>query len=292
MESNVDLNLLKTFIITCELQNLKLVGLRLGISESAVSKQLSRLTEQLGQPLFIRTSAGLKPTQFAISVRPQLQESLKSISRILRKQTFDQSEYAQPIRIAMFEHFMHKHAGALFSKLRATFPRAPIEMETWSNKTTEKLLNGQLDIAIHFYNEDRTADIWQRTLFDDMAVGVVSQKYAGLSWDNLVTWPAIRLRSQGWNHRRFRYADMLKQNGIDLDIVATLDNIEAIHQIVNQQKVFAIINRSCVPGDLAVVIPPEELKYAFKIATNVHIVNRDAPLQVCLHQIINQVAVK
>lgn len=289
MESHVDLNLLRTFIITCELQNLKLVGLRLGISESAVSKQLSRLGEQLGQPLFIRTSSGLKPTQFACEIRPRLQESLKSISNTLRKQTFNASEYRDPIRIAMFEHFMHKYAAPLFSLLRETFPLAQIEMETWSNRTTQKLLNGELDIAIHFYNEDRTADIWQNPLFDDMAVGVVSSRYQHIDWEEMFTWPALMLRSQGWNHRRFRYVDFLKENGIEPKIVATLDNFESIHQIVNQQQAFAILNRSCVPNDMSIISPPEPFHYSFKIATNVHIVNREAPLQSILHRLLHKV---
>lgn len=43
MESEIDLNLLKTMVLLCQLRSIKRVGLKLGISESAVSKQLSKL---------------------------------------------------------------------------------------------------------------------------------------------------------------------------------------------------------------------------------------------------------
>lgn len=42
-----DLNLLRTLVIINEKRNLKLAGIKLGVTESAVSKQLSNLERRL-----------------------------------------------------------------------------------------------------------------------------------------------------------------------------------------------------------------------------------------------------
>ncbi|GAM78044.1 lysR-family transcriptional regulator [Vibrio ishigakensis] len=63
---HIDLNLLRLMLILLEDGSVSRAATRLNLSQSAVSKQLTRLREQLGEvledPLFIRTGRGLTPT--------------------------------------------------------------------------------------------------------------------------------------------------------------------------------------------------------------------------------------
>ncbi|QWE95816.1 LysR family transcriptional regulator [Cupriavidus sp. EM10] len=64
----IDLNLLFVFDMLMQERNLSRAAERLHKSQPAVSNALSRLREQLGQPLFRRTAKGLEPTAGAMTL--------------------------------------------------------------------------------------------------------------------------------------------------------------------------------------------------------------------------------
>lgn len=69
MLKRLDLNLLPVLEILLEEQSVTAAAARLHLSQSAVSKQLTRLREVFDDPLFERTAYGLKPTPKALSLR-------------------------------------------------------------------------------------------------------------------------------------------------------------------------------------------------------------------------------
>ncbi len=60
--ARIDLNLLVCLKVLSEELSVTRTANRLYLSQSAVSKSLAKLREQFDDPLFIRTSHGLKPT--------------------------------------------------------------------------------------------------------------------------------------------------------------------------------------------------------------------------------------
>jgi DNA-binding transcriptional LysR family regulator len=68
----LDLNLLQVLAILIEEKNVTAAASRLNLSQSAVSKHLSRLRDMFSDPLFERTAQGLKPTPRVIELAPQL----------------------------------------------------------------------------------------------------------------------------------------------------------------------------------------------------------------------------
>lgn len=60
---NVDLNLLLVFSTLCRERNTTRAGEALGLSQPAISHALARLREQFNDPLFVRASRGLVPTE-------------------------------------------------------------------------------------------------------------------------------------------------------------------------------------------------------------------------------------
>jgi len=66
---DVDLNLLRVFDTLFEQRSVTRAAARLGLTQSAVSHALGRLRQALGDPLFVRGSAGLQPTARASASR-------------------------------------------------------------------------------------------------------------------------------------------------------------------------------------------------------------------------------
>ena len=58
----LDLNLVRIFDALMEDRNVRRAGLRLGVTQSAVSHALNRLRYHLNDELFVRTRAGMIPT--------------------------------------------------------------------------------------------------------------------------------------------------------------------------------------------------------------------------------------
>ncbi len=59
--SQLDLNLLRTFMILYQEQNMRKAAHRLKVSQPAVSKALQRLREHFGNELFVKTPTGYNP---------------------------------------------------------------------------------------------------------------------------------------------------------------------------------------------------------------------------------------
>src|ERR1043165_6952925 len=78
-----DLNLLVVFEMLMLERGVTRAAERLGRTQSAVSHSLSRLREQLGDPLLVRGGRGMEPTAFALDLIDQARPILRSIQRVL-----------------------------------------------------------------------------------------------------------------------------------------------------------------------------------------------------------------
>ena len=72
----IDLNLVAVFDAIMAEGSLSLAARRLGMSQSAVSHALSRLRRLTGDPLFVRTSHGVKPTPHASGISGPLRSAV------------------------------------------------------------------------------------------------------------------------------------------------------------------------------------------------------------------------
>lgn len=74
---NVDLNLIAVFDAIMVEGSLSAAGERLGLSQSAVSHALARLRAITGDPLFLRTHKGMRPTPHAVAIAGPLQSAVE-----------------------------------------------------------------------------------------------------------------------------------------------------------------------------------------------------------------------
>lgn len=77
------------------------VAKRLGLSQSAISHALARLRDLTGDPLFIRRHDGLRPTNAALALLPQVEALLAGGQALLgARGVFDPATSAQRFRLA------------------------------------------------------------------------------------------------------------------------------------------------------------------------------------------------
>lgn len=74
-----DLSQMETFVLTSELSSLAAVARKLGVSPAAISKQLTRLEEELGLQLLVRTTRHIELTEVGVSYCLQCRRILEEV---------------------------------------------------------------------------------------------------------------------------------------------------------------------------------------------------------------------
>lgn len=120
----------------------------LGVSVSAVSQQLIRTEEQLGQAIFERTRAGLVPTGFGRSLLPRLADGFQQIS-----QAISLVEGAdQALLLSVAPTFASKWLVPRLGRLRAAYPDLKIRIDPGT--ALLDLARSDIDLAIRLGSGD------------------------------------------------------------------------------------------------------------------------------------------
>lgn len=80
---HLDLNLLVTFEVLMRVGNVTRAADELGRTQSAISHSLSRLRDQLGDPLLVKAGGKMSPTPFAIKLIENIRPILQSIQHVV-----------------------------------------------------------------------------------------------------------------------------------------------------------------------------------------------------------------
>ena len=84
---NFDLNLLVALKLLLEERSVSRAAEKMFVSPSAMSHILQRLRQQLNDPLLIRTSKGMEPTEKALSLLDPISNILGEVATIINKQS-------------------------------------------------------------------------------------------------------------------------------------------------------------------------------------------------------------
>jgi DNA-binding transcriptional LysR family regulator len=83
-----DLNLLRAFEALIQEGSTTAAGKKLGLTQPAMSRSLHRLREAFGDPLFVRTQHGMRPTDYAKLLRVPIEDALNAASRAIDLRPF------------------------------------------------------------------------------------------------------------------------------------------------------------------------------------------------------------
>jgi len=149
--SRVDLNLLVAFEALYQTRNVTLAGKRLNRAQPSVSNALTRLRALFGDDLFVRTNAGMEPTELAHALMPAISLALDHIRQAMghslafdpaapagRRFTIAASDYAD---IVLLPH--------VIGRLRRLAPGIDLRIMALDRASIhEQLDHGAVDVAI------------------------------------------------------------------------------------------------------------------------------------------------
>lgn len=160
-----DLKLLQLFDVLYSNGSVTRTAEQLGQSQPTVSIWLGKLREQLHDPLFVRTPAGMQPTPRADALIGPCREILESLRRLASWEADFQPATAQRrFRISMTDASHITLLPQLLAHLRAVAPGIVLEVSRIDGNTARALESGEADLALG-YAPWLESGIYQQTLF-------------------------------------------------------------------------------------------------------------------------------
>jgi DNA-binding transcriptional LysR family regulator len=147
IRTNLDMDVLRTFVTGFELGSFARAAERLGRSQSAVSTQLRKLEEQVGQPLVQKSGRGLALTTAGEGLLSYAKRLLE-----LNDEAVDSIRDADVegwVRLGLPQDFAEGWLPAVLNRFSRAHPKVRVEVQVdRSVPLIEKTVRGKLDIAL------------------------------------------------------------------------------------------------------------------------------------------------
>jgi DNA-binding transcriptional LysR family regulator len=144
---NLDMDVLRTFATAFELGSFARAADRLGRSQSAVSTQLRKLEDQIGQPLVQKSGRGLVLTAAGESLFSYAKRILELNDEAV--QTVRGAEIEGWVRLGLPQDFAETWLPAILGRFARTHPKVRVEVRVERNVyLLEKIMKGELDLVL------------------------------------------------------------------------------------------------------------------------------------------------
>lgn len=156
----------------------------LSMTQPAASHALKRLHAAVGEPLFVRSAFGMKPTARAEALWPQVRAALDSLREALAPARFDPRRGQATFRLAMADATAALLSAPLLAEMQAEQARVSLRFLPLTTRDPRRLLlDGHMDLAIgHFpvalaalLADGPASGLRHQHLYDSRYVGVMRQ---------------------------------------------------------------------------------------------------------------------
>ena len=150
---NIDLNLLVFLDVLLKERNVTRAAESLGISQPAMSNGLRRLRDLFADPLLVRTSDGMKPTERAELLQPMVRDVLASIEQAVEpKQKFNEKKANRVFRISVSDYTESTLLPHLLRRLSSEAPHIILDVLTPSDISYQNVEQGTVDLVINRFD--------------------------------------------------------------------------------------------------------------------------------------------
>ncbi|MBL9048225.1 MAG: LysR family transcriptional regulator [Tabrizicola sp.] len=146
----VDLNLLVILDALLREGGVTGAALRLNLTQPAVSIALRRAREMFGDPLLVRSGAGMRPTPAALALAPRLAEAMAGVSGLFSARVFDPATSTRSYCVSTSDLAEILMLPGLMSGLRAAAPGVSLVVRSVEAVplSSPEARDGDLDLTI------------------------------------------------------------------------------------------------------------------------------------------------
>lgn len=152
-KKRIDLNLLVYLDALLRERNVTQAANQLNLSQPAMSNGLRRLRELFGDPLLVRTSEGMTPTERALELEPQVREVLSNIDAAVQpRSAFDPAQAQRVFRIMASDYAESTLLPTVLGHLRTLAPGLTLDIMTPSDVSFLDVERGKVDMVINRFD--------------------------------------------------------------------------------------------------------------------------------------------
>ncbi len=147
-----DLNLLKAFDALYAERHVTRAGLRIGLSQSAMSGALTRLRDVFADELFVRSSAGMQPTPRADDLARTVSAALGLMRDALAAEAFEPATADGAVTLAMTDYAAFVLLPSLLARLSVEAPRLHLRIRGifGRGEAIDLLDSGEVSLGVGF----------------------------------------------------------------------------------------------------------------------------------------------
>jgi len=252
--SSVDIRHLRIFLALHAARNVSRAAEQVGLSQSSVSIALSQLREYYSDPLFVRTSGGMRATPRAEQLAPVIRQALDLLDETLAPiADFDPAAMQRRFRISMTDVGQMTLLPRLLLRIQQTAPNVTVDVSNLTFDTVRQLEAGEVDLAMGF-TTDIKAGFYQQKLFDEGFACIVASNHARafdkMTLDQLQQEKHVKVLVSATAHAVVD--KFLESQGVRRKFVVTVPTFLGLSQLIASSELVAI-----VPLRLAAILVQE-----------------------------------
>lgn len=164
---NLDLNLLRTFIVLSQELNMRKASERLFVSQPAISQSLQKLRNHFSDELFIKSPKGLTATAYAEELAARLIPIMNELSNTLNfGNELDLLSINKTVKIALNSTVLCAISGKIVKEIRKQAPNIDLQIHTWSSSTVSDIEKGEILLGINHEKSDISKMVRTEKLID------------------------------------------------------------------------------------------------------------------------------
>ncbi|GAW94749.1 MULTISPECIES: LysR family transcriptional regulator [Colwellia] len=165
--SKIDLNLLIYLDVLLREKNVTRAASQLNITQPAMSNGLKRLRTLFNDPILVRTSNGMVPTERARVLGPSIRKILLDLEEALQgEEEFNEFNSQRVFRIMASDYAASTLLSTLLRSLNEVAPNITLDIMTPSDVTFHDVEAGKIDMAINRFDE-LPQSFHQKTIWRD-----------------------------------------------------------------------------------------------------------------------------
>ncbi len=208
----LDFHLIKVLHTVLTERSVSRAAERLGMHQPAVSAALRRLREIAGDPLLVRSGAGMVPTDAGLRMIDPSADILRAAQALFADaRSFEPAQERHTFRLIASDYLGSQLLPDLVVRLKSLAPHCPIEVHPLVDRETSyrQLAQGEIDVLLINWFEP-TDKLHGTPLFDDEVVCLVANEH-----------PAVK---QGWTVESWLAAEHVVSQSTSLQKRGAIDS--------------------------------------------------------------------
>ncbi len=244
--ADLNMRLLQIFDEVFRTRSVSRAAENLDVGQPSISMGLAKMRAHFGDPLFVRTSAGMEPTPMAQQLSPIVHGALQLLDQALGTEaTFDPATSERRFCVATTDVTQTLVLPRLLERFSREAPNVSLRVVRINDQALRGLESGEVDLVLGYVPEMRSGHYQQRLLARDFVCIASSRhprigKTLPLAMFDAEAHVVVTASGSGLQHADHILAARRVKRRIKLEV----PNLIGLDAIIANSELLATVNRS------------------------------------------------